>query len=66
MPELKVAGKTGTVQAGSKTHAWFLGFAPYFAPKIAFSVLLENGGSSYNACVVAKKILTQFVKEGLI
>jgi cell division protein FtsW (lipid II flippase)/cell division protein FtsI/penicillin-binding protein 2 len=45
---LPIAGKTGTAEVqGSPSHAWFAGFAPYGATKgrrIAFAVLIENGG----------------------
>jgi penicillin-binding protein 2 len=45
-----VAGKTGTAHSlGSAPgvhldHAWFAGFAPAEDPKIAFAVVVENGG----------------------
>ena len=45
-----MAGKTGTAHSfgsgrGVHTdHAWFAGFAPAEAPKIAFAVVVENGG----------------------
>jgi penicillin-binding protein 2 len=60
----EIAGKTGTAQVKSIAqgkrynesalnerqydHAWFMGFAPADAPKIAVAVLIENGkhGSS--------------------
>jgi penicillin-binding protein 2 len=47
---IEVAGKTGTAHSfgsgpGVHTdHAWFAGFAPAEAPKIAFAVVVENGG----------------------
>ena len=44
---LKIAGKTGTAEVkGSKSHAWFVGFAPYGSgtKKIAFAVIIENAG----------------------
>lgn len=39
-------GKTGTAQFGSeeKTHAWYIGFAPYDNPEIAVAVIVEGGG----------------------
>jgi penicillin-binding protein 2 len=39
-------GKTGTAEFGSKTktHAWFVGFAPYDTPEIVIAVLIEEGG----------------------
>jgi penicillin-binding protein 2 len=54
---IKFGGKTGTVQVVSKKvkeklpgknfehHAWFIGFAPVDEPEIAFSVIVEHGGS---------------------
>ncbi len=43
---IQVAGKTGTAQnPHGKSHAWFIGFAPYENPEIAVCVLVENGGS---------------------
>lgn len=57
---ISVAGKTGTAEVGGtqRTHAWFIGFAPYEKPNIAVTVLIENGGegSSY-AVPVAGEIL---------
>mgnify|MGYP000951786621 CR=1 FL=1 len=41
------AVKTGTAEfeTGKETHAWFTGFAPAEAPKIAVTVLVEESGS---------------------
>ena len=46
IPGVDVAGKTGTAQhaVGEPPHAWFIGFAPASAPKVAVAVLVENGG----------------------
>ncbi len=59
MPELKVAGKTGTAQVAAigavrlkehqmdffqRDHAWFAGIAPADNPEIAVVVLNEHGG----------------------
>jgi peptidoglycan glycosyltransferase len=43
--DVRAAGKTGTLQpnADEPTTSWFLGFAPSRKPRIALSVLLENG-----------------------
>jgi len=46
---VQIAGKTGTAQnrKGAQSHSWFIGFAPYDSPatgRIAFSVIVENGG----------------------
>ncbi len=44
---IAIAGKTGTAElAKGPSHAWFIGFAPYGAPRekqIAFAILVENG-----------------------
>ena len=46
LPNIQIAGKTGTAQnPHGDDHAWFIGFAPYESPRIAFSVFVENGGS---------------------
>jgi cell division protein FtsI/penicillin-binding protein 2 len=43
-----IAGKTGTAEVDdAPSHSWFAGFAPYGSTKgrrIAFAVLIENGG----------------------
>jgi len=42
---ISIAGKTGTADHGGEMpHAWFIAFAPYEAPRLAISVLVENGG----------------------
>lgn len=54
------AGKTGTAQwrSDKPNHAWFTGYAPFDAPKIVVTVLIEEGeeGSRY-AVPVAGEIL---------
>ncbi len=45
LPDVRIAGKTGTAQAGTgNDHAWFVGFVPAAKPRIAFSVVVEHGG----------------------
>jgi peptidoglycan glycosyltransferase len=44
IPGVTVAGKTGTAQNAGPAHAWFVGFAPAEAPRIAVAVIVENGG----------------------
>lgn len=42
-----VAGKTGTAQndqGDRRSHSWFIGFAPADNPRVAFAVVVENGG----------------------
>jgi penicillin-binding protein 2 len=76
----RIAGKTGTVQVFSvgqtekydekqiaerlRDHAVFVAFAPAEAPRIALSVLVENGRSgSGTAAPVARKILDAYLIE---
>ncbi len=64
---VSVAGKTGTAQAPhGQAHGWFVGFFPYENPRFVISVFLEHGGSGQAACMVAKQIIEEMVKEGLI
>jgi len=76
-----VAGKTGTAQVVSlsqdederkkshpgrpKDHAWFMGYAPYEKPKIAFAVFVEHGGHGGSAAapVAAAIIRAMAAKE---
>ena len=64
---VKVAGKTGTAQVSrGPTHAWFAGYFPSDKPRYVICVFLENGGPGYAACVVAKQIIEEMNKQGLI
>jgi len=63
----KIAGKTGTAQAGSKPpHGWFAGYFGKDKPQFSICVLLENVGSSQFACLLAKRIILKMLEEGLI
>ena len=61
---LRLAGKTGTAQAPpEEPHAWFVGFFPYEAPKVALVVFVEHGGSGgLVAAKVVKQILPAWKK----
>ena len=66
-----IAGKTGTAEVqGKPSHSWFIGFAPYGTQggrKIAFAVIVENGG--YGGRVAAKaagEIVQKAAQFGLI
>jgi penicillin-binding protein 2 len=76
----QIAGKTGTAQVFTigqtekydekqiaerlRDHALFIAFAPAEAPRIALSVLVENGRSgSGTAAPVARKILDAYLLE---
>ncbi len=55
-------GKTGTAQTPpKKSHAWYIGFAPFENPEIAVAVIFENGGSGGGvAAPVAGKYLQRY------
>jgi penicillin-binding protein 2 len=74
----KFAGKTGTAQVfrvkqtestrakiteeRKRDHAWFIAFAPVDDPKIALSVLVENGGFGASAAApIARKVLDAYM-----
>jgi penicillin-binding protein 2 len=70
-----IAGKTGTAQVvamapgsrGSKAahledHAWFVAYAPADAPRIAVTVLVENGGHGGTAAApIAKRVIEAYL-----
>lgn len=69
--DFQIAGKTGTAEFGAlnskgeyeHTHAWVAGFFPYNAPKYSFSILLEDGGESYNAVKTVKNLFDWLSSE---
>lgn len=64
---VRVAGKTGTAELGGgrDAHSWFVGFAPADNPKLAFAVLVENGGyGSKSAVPIARRLLELALQEG--
>ncbi len=73
VPNVDVAGKTGTAQWGPKSHertaAWFAGFAPAQQPRYAFAVVYEgdagfndvHGGTS--AAPLMGKVLRELFKD---
>jgi penicillin-binding protein 2 len=64
---VSIAGKTGTAQVPrGQPHGWFVGFFPFQEPKLVICVFLEHGGSGYASSVVAKQIIENIFKEGLI
>lgn len=63
-----IAGKTGTAQNWRRidgervedNHAWFIGFAPYDKPTLAFAILKNGGKSGGGDCApVAKRIVEE-------
>jgi len=78
-PDVEILGKTGTAEVISRKadrdvskearlkylpHAWFVGYAPADAPKIAVAVMIEHGehGSS-GAGPVAKEIIVAYLRK---
>jgi penicillin-binding protein A len=66
IPDIKVAGKTGTAQSSPQRppYAWFVSFAPADNPKVAVAVLVEDAGVARNAisgsglaAPIAKKVM---------
>lgn len=64
---IKVGGKTGTSQVNNAAdHSIFIAFAPFDNPKIAISVVLENGSSGFSAGSIVRDMLDAyfFVEDG--
>lgn len=74
----RIAGKTGTAQVVTvkqtdstkhvnaderkRDHAWFIAYAPADDPKIAISVLVENGGfGAAAAAPIARRVLDAYL-----
>ena len=66
LPGIDVYGKTGTAQAGAgkEDHASFAGVVRTPLRTWAFVLLLENGGSSANACLAVKEMLLDLQARG--
>jgi cell division protein FtsW (lipid II flippase) len=67
---VSLAGKTGTAEiAGSASHSWFIGFAPFAGSgrTIAFAVVIEHGGYGGRVAVrVARDLVTEAAAIGLL
>jgi peptidoglycan glycosyltransferase len=68
---ITAAGKTGTAEreAGNNrfTDAWFIGFAPAESPKIAFAVLVEDGGQGGRAAApIAASLIKKAAELGYL
>lgn len=60
-----LAGKTGSAQNTedpTRTHAWFVGFAPADNPTIVVAVLIEFGGHGGHAARLASQIVAHYLK----
>ena len=56
---ITVAGKTGSAEASTGTHSWYLCFAPADNPELAIVVLMENAGTGSKSAVPAAKRLLE-------
>ncbi|MGI8812484.1 MAG: penicillin-binding protein 2 [Pyrinomonadaceae bacterium] len=70
MAKFEIAGKTGTAQnsaigsGGAKDHAWFVSFAPAYAPKLAVIGLIENSGfGASNAAPAVKGVYEAYLAK---
>jgi penicillin-binding protein 2 len=68
MPDVVVAGKTGTAQnPHGEDHAWFAGYAPAANPQIVVVVLIENVGHGGTfAAPVVREIIRAHLKKDTI
>jgi penicillin-binding protein 2 len=67
LPEVAIAGKTGTAEWGVPdglghlpTHGWFAGYAPEHDPRIALAVFLRRGRGSHDAARVARDVIAYY------
>jgi peptidoglycan glycosyltransferase len=72
IPDVKVAGKTGTAQseADRPPYAWFVSFAPADAPEVAVAVLVEDAGVARDAisgsglaAPIAKSVMEAVIQQ---
>jgi peptidoglycan glycosyltransferase len=73
IPNLPVAGKTGTAQhaRGRAPHAWFIGFTGAGDRSIAVAVVVEEGGDvgseitgGRTAAPIARKVMATYMRGG--
>jgi penicillin-binding protein 2 len=59
-PAFTCAGKTGTAEnPHGKPHSWFVGFAPFEHPEVAFGVIVEGGGHGSDVAVPMSRRLLE-------
>ncbi len=77
LPNVEVAGKTGTAQVVSlekeksgkevrrfQNHAWFVAYAPADNPQLAVAVIVEHGGQGGEvAAPLAKRVLAAYFRD---
>lgn len=73
IPDIAIAGKTGTAENGKKDetldHSVFMAFAPAENPQIAIAVYTENAGwgggaSAVTASLIMEKYIRGYIKKG--
>lgn len=73
IPDIPIAGKTGTAENGVKNesldHSVFMAFAPADNPKIAIAVYTENAGwgggaSAVTASLIIEKYIRGYIQKG--
>lgn len=57
---ISVGGKTGSAEAGPKTHGWFVAFAPYDNPQIAIVAVVENAMHGYYTADIVKEVMIEY------
>ncbi len=61
---IRIAGKTGTAEnSDGKDHAWFIGSAEVSGRRIAFAVLVENGGAGGAVAAPIARDIVQTIAE---
>ncbi|MCC6724338.1 MAG: penicillin-binding protein 2 [Saprospiraceae bacterium] len=67
IPDIPVAGKTGTVQnPHGEDHSTFIGFGPVDNPKIAIAVYVENaGGGGKFAAPISTLIMEKYLRGSI-
>ncbi len=67
IPDLPVAGKTGTVQnPHGEDHSTFIGFGPVDDPKIAIAVYVENaGGGGKFAAPISTLLMEKYLRGSI-
>ena len=66
IPNIEVCGKTGTAENIGKPHSLFMAFAPKYDPKVAISVIIENGGWGATYAVPIGRLMIEKYLNGSI
>lgn len=66
-PDFQICGKTGTAEnPHGRDHSIFMGFGPFEKPKVAISVLVENGGFGATYAVPIGRLMLQKYLRGQV